>query len=81
LADKADSLIEKNFANVISSTNRRTRRDYLNEGAGCFISHAREGGHPVYSALNFLDSCLRRNDGLYRRKLPDCSFREKYRFL
>jgi four helix bundle protein len=36
----------------------------LNEGSGCFIRHAREGGHPVCCAPNFLDSCLRRNDGL-----------------
>jgi hypothetical protein len=41
--------------------------------SGSFIRHAREGGHPGYLIPNFLDSCLRRNDGLYRRKLPDCS--------
>ncbi len=38
-----------------------------------FFRHAREGGHPVYSVPNFLDSCLRRNDGLYRNKLRHCS--------
>jgi hypothetical protein len=36
----------------------------LDEGSGCFIRHAREGGHPGYSVPNLLDSCLRRNDGL-----------------
>ena len=28
-----------------------------------FFRRAREGGHPVQSEPNFLDSCLRRNDG------------------
>jgi hypothetical protein len=39
------------------------------KGSGRFSGHAREGGHPVHSVPNFLDSCLRRNDGLYRHKL------------
>ena len=43
------------------------------EGSGCFIRHSREGGHPIYWVPNFLDSCLRRNDGMYRRKLSGCS--------
>ena len=41
--------------------------------AGCFIRHAREGGHPGYDVPTFLDSCLPRNDGPKRRKLLYCS--------
>ena len=52
----------------------RSKVLYLFDVSGQFSRHAREGGHPVYSEPNFLDSCLRRNDGLYRNKLPDCSF-------
>ncbi len=30
-----------------------------------FFCHAGEGGYPVFSVTNFLDSCLRRNDSLF----------------
>lgn len=34
--------------------------------------YGRHRGRP-FSVLNSLDSCLHRNDGLYRQKLPACS--------
>jgi len=43
------------------------------KGSGCFSRHAREGGHPVDSVSNPLDSCLRSNDLQYRNKFPDGS--------
>jgi len=54
---------------------------FLSERSGCFFCHARTKhvpveagkGHPVGSVSNFLDSCLRRNDGLYCNKLPNRS--------
>ena len=42
----------------------------INSGIGLFICHARTGGHPVYWVLKYLDSCLRRNDGHYRKNSP-----------
>jgi hypothetical protein len=48
------------------TVDRRSVFEFFNlcEGTGYFfLSHARAGGHPVYSALNFLDACLRSNDG------------------
>jgi hypothetical protein len=40
--------------------------------SGCFFRHASEGGHPVDSLQNLLDSY--RKEGLLSSKLPDCSF-------
>jgi len=40
-----------------------------------FFRQARESGQPVCSTPNFLDSCLRRNDGLYRNIFPECSIK------
>ena len=55
-----------------SDFNRRKISSYYTKGRGGF-RHARERGHPVYSVRKFLDSCLRRNDGLYHRKFLNCS--------
>jgi hypothetical protein len=39
---------------------------------GLFV-HVREGRLPVYAALNFLDPCLRRDDGPNYNRLPNSS--------
>ena len=66
-ADLIVSHLERCNVGILEGWVIRSDKVYsLNEREGCVFRHARECGHPVYRVANFLDSCLRRNDGLYR---------------